>query len=163
MRPRYPVGPPDPLPGENVIINDERLLKDLRISWAEEDVKEYRESIPVYTVPELKDDKIYPPEDMWILEKEHPVHDIRGAIEKGRGLKNKKKAVRPPLPVHVLDMKKIERTINEDESCILVDEHGKLFGCVLRNFVQVPEVVGQMDTAVAEHIRMSDNIRVSHI
>ena len=138
MHPRYPVGPRNPLPGENIIINDEQLLKDLGIYWTEGEVKDYRETIPVHVVPELKHDEIYPPENMWIPEKEHAVHDIRRSIEKSRGLKEKKKAVRSPLPVQVLDMKRIKRIINEDDSCILVDEpgsslaasYGTLCGCL---------------------------------
>ena len=133
------------------------------MSWTEADVEEFRGSIPVYVVPELKDGGIYPPENKWILEKANPVHDIRGYIEKGRGLADTKKKKRSPLGVVVLDMDKMTRIIEEDESCFLVDERGEFFGCVLRNFVQVPEVADQMDAAVAEHIRISDNYRVCHI
>lgn len=139
----YPQGPPHPLPGTDVLVNDPEFISGICLGWTDKDTDIFLESLPVRRnkrLPQSKIKNIYP-EGEWIAESEK---DVVTCSEKfsNRNLPDK----RPKdlhNKIHLIKEEDWKDIVKLDQSCILmrIDDSGKdvgVFGIVIKDFLAGP-------------------------
>lgn len=157
----YPVGPPTPLPGSKPVIDDPEILQKLGLTKTAAEVKAFLESIPTRRYQRLQEEQFLTPRKTWIAESEGVAATWLPFLE-GRGIHDVRDGVATNIQMRVVDTEWVD-VIRRDESCKLVDEHGNLFGYILRDFVAEVQILAWLQELALKQVDMAMTIRVCTI
>ena len=162
----FPEGPPNPLPGTNVLIDDAKFMSKLCLEWTEKDTEAFLASLPVKRMRRLPDSQIAKrhPQDEWIAECEQDFgiyteyfRNRNFADKRPKTLHNKVHLTKRADWVDVL-------IIDQNAVLIEVNEAGDdigIFGVVIRNFLPDLEVLQSAHLVAENCVRMGRDVRVS--
>ena len=153
----FPEGLPEPLPGNNAILDDPNLCRALSLNWSEDEAEEFRSSIPEYEFLRLSKQDFIPPKDFWAPESESAATHLETRLN---GKKADKRV--PAKSVRRSDKIDWRMVVGEDTSCIIVDTKSKdVVGAVIRNLVGDKAVLSWLDSVAAKQVEWGRDVRVS--
>ncbi|KAL6713528.1 hypothetical protein ACLMJK_008993 [Lecanora helva] len=161
----FPQGPPVPMPGTDVRIDDQYFKDKLCLSWSDEERQRFLASLPIKRLRRLEKSDIdkCSPEGLWIAETRQDF-DFYSHHMATRTFADKRPA-NLHQAVHLAQKSKWKRIVEVNESVILmeVDESGDdvgIFGVVIREFIEDSEVLEHAHNIARKCLEMSrDNRR----